>query len=95
MEKFYLLYGIFQVKTVKNLQKFILSGIEKALKLSAVSALSQCAASLRPPESSLLGLSLSYYRTLSDRFRDTKGNPVARLKKVLESDPDEAQELSN
>lgn len=63
-------------------------GIEKALKLSAVSALSQCAASLRPPESSLLGLSLAYYRTLSDRFRDTKGNPVARLKKVLESDPD-------
>ena len=63
-------------------------GIEKALKLSAVSALSQCAASLRPPESSLLGLSLAYYRKLSDRFRDTKGNPVARLKKTLESDPD-------
>ena len=66
----------------------LFTGIEKALKLSAVSALSQCAASLRPPESSLLGLSLAYYRTLSDRFRDTKGNPVARLKKVLESDPD-------
>lgn len=63
-------------------------GIEKALKLSAVSALSQCAASLRPPESSLLGLSLAYYRKLSDRFRDTKGNPVARLKMTLESDPD-------
>jgi heptaprenyl diphosphate synthase len=76
-------------------QGALFTGIEKALKLSAVSALSQCAASLRPPESSLLGLSLAYYRTLSDRFRDTKGNPVARLKKVLGSDPDEVQELQN
>ena len=66
----------------------MLIGIEKALKLSAVSALSQCAASLRPPENSLLGLSLAYYRKLSDRFRDTKGNPVARLKTTLETDPD-------
>ena len=81
-------------KVLYNLWNFsitegaLLIGIEKALKLSAVSALSQCAASLRPPENSLLGLSLAYYRKLSDRFRDTKGNPVARLKTTLETDPD-------
>ncbi len=68
-------------------QGALLSGIEKALKLSAVSALSQCAASLRPPENSLLGLSLSYYRTLSDKFRNTKGNLFARLKATLQSAP--------
>ncbi len=65
----------------------LFSGIEKALKLSAVSALSQCAASLRPPENSLLGMSLSYYRTLSDKFRNTKGNLFARLKATLQSAP--------
>ena len=68
-------------------QGALFSGIEKALKLSAVSALSQCAASLRPPENSLLGLSLSYYRTLSDKFRNTKGNLFARLKATLQSAP--------
>ena len=68
-------------------QGALFSGIEKALKLSAVSALSQCAASLRPPENSLLGLSLSYYRMLSDKFRNTKGNLFARLKATLQSAP--------
>ncbi len=86
---------LFSLWSFSITQGALFTGIEKALKLSAVSALSQCAASLRPPESSLLGLSLAYYRTLSDRFRDTKGNPVARLKKVLGSDPDEVQELQN
>lgn len=66
----------------------LMSGIEKALQLSAVSALSQCAASLRPPEKSLLGLSLSYYRKLSDNFRATKGNIFTRLKTTLVSNQD-------
>ena len=68
-------------------QGALFSGIEKALKLSAVSALSQCAASLRPPENSLLGMSLSDYSTLSDKFRNTKGNLFARLKATLQSAP--------
>jgi len=79
---------LFTIWNLSITQGALMSGIEKALKLSAVSALSQCAASLRPPEKSLLGLSLSYYRTLSDKFRNTKGNLFTRLKATLQSRPD-------
>ncbi|MCR4938587.1 MAG: Gx transporter family protein [Treponemataceae bacterium] len=79
---------LFSMQFISITEGALMSGIEKALKLSAVSALSQCAASLRPPEKSLLGLSLSYYRKLSDRFRDTKGNIFTRLKATLGSNQD-------
>ena len=78
------LYSIWNISITEGA---LFSGIEKALKLSAVMALSQCAASLRPPENSLLGLSLSYYRTLSDKFRNTKGNIFTRLKTTLQNAP--------
>ncbi len=79
---------LFSFQFISITEGALMSGIEKALKLSAVSALSQCAASLRPPEKTLLGLSLSYYRTLSDQFRSTKGNIFARLKTTLGNSQD-------
>ena len=43
--------------------------LRKALTLSAVSALSQCAVSLKPPAGSLLALTLEYYKLMTDEFR--------------------------
>lgn len=64
----------------------LLEGISKALKLSSVSALSQCAAGLKPSESSLTGLSLNYYRRLSILFKNTPGNIINRLKITLSAE---------
>ena len=47
----------------------MLLALRKALTLSAVSALSQCAACLKPRENTLLALILDYYRLMSDAFR--------------------------
>lgn len=64
-------------------QGAILSGIQKSLRLSAVSALSQCAVILQPPKNSILALSLLYYKNMSDKFRSTKGNLFQRIKSTL------------
>ena len=45
-------------------QGALFSGIQKALRLSTVSALSQCAVILKPKENSLLALTLDYYTSL-------------------------------
>lgn len=62
----------------------LLSGLEKALKLSAVSALSQCAASLRPSENTLIGMSLAIYRNMLDTMHSSSGNVFERLKKAIQ-----------
>ncbi|MEE0887073.1 MAG: hypothetical protein UIB61_09210, partial [Treponema sp.] len=59
------------------------NGIAKALKLSAASAFSQCAANLNIPEKNLLGLTLSYYRALLKLLKNTPGNIIHRLKTAL------------
>lgn len=64
----------------------LLLGIEKSLKLSIAAALSQCAASLRAPENTLIGLSLAYFRGLSDNFRNQKGNIFVKLQNTLKSE---------
>ncbi|MCR4742941.1 MAG: Gx transporter family protein [Treponema sp.] len=62
------------------------NGLIKALKLSSASALSQCAASLRPSNKGLLGLTLSYYRGLSDKFKNTQGKLFKRIQETLTSE---------
>lgn len=61
----------------------LLVGIEQALKLSAVSALSQCAASIRPKGNSLVARSLAYFRGLSNKLRDTEGNILKKVRAAL------------
>lgn len=63
----------------------LLLGIEKSLKLSIAAALSQCAASLKAPETTLIGMSLAYFRGLSDNFRNQKGNIIVRLQNTLKT----------
>lgn len=61
----------------------LLMGLQKALTLSTVSALSQCAVCLKPGRKTLLGLSLDYYKIMSDRFRNAQGSLIARITSAL------------
>lgn len=76
---------LFSLGNFSITQGALLSGIQKALKLSTVCALSQCAANLRPSENTLLGLSLSCYRRMLDVLNSEKGSVLARVKKAIRS----------
>ena len=62
-----------------------LSGLQKALRLSIVSALSQTAAAIKLPTNpdSLLALTLGYYRQMLDTFRNTQGSLLTKIKATL------------
>ena len=62
-----------------------LSALQKALRLSIVSALSQTAATIRlgTNPDSLLALTLAYYGEMSDTFRNTPGSVITKLKAAL------------
>lgn len=63
----------------------LIIGITKALKLSIVSALSQCAASLKPRGDRPLALVLAYFTALSNLFRSSQGNFIQKLKITLQA----------
>lgn len=63
----------------------LIIGITKALKLSIVSALSQCAASLKPRGDRPLALVLAYFTALSNLFRSSQGNFIQKLKTTLQA----------
>ena len=67
-------------------QGALLLAARKALTLSTVSALSQCAVCLKPGRESLLGLSLEYFRKMSDRFRESQGSIIKRITYALNFD---------
>ena len=62
-----------------------LSALQKALRLSIVSALSQTAAAIKLPAApdSLLALTLAYYSEMGDTFRETPGSIITKLKAAL------------
>lgn len=74
---------LFQIGTFSVTQGALLAGTAKALRLSAASAFSQCAANLDVPEKSFTGLTLSYYRALLHILKATPGNIAQRLKTAL------------
>ncbi len=63
----------------------LIIAITKALKLSIVSALSQCAASLKPRGDRPLALVLAYFTALSNLFRSSQGNFIQKLKTTLQA----------
>lgn len=63
----------------------LIIGITKSLKLSIVSALSQCAASLKPRGDRPLALVLAYFTALSNLFRSSQGNFIQKLKTTLQA----------
>lgn len=64
-------------------QGALIDGLTKSLKLSAVSALSQCAASLRPSGNGIIPMVLAYFNGLSNVLRNNQGNIITRLKNTL------------
>ena len=80
---------IMKIGSIAVTQGALVSGIQKSLRLSAASALSQCAVVLRPPKDSLLALSLLYYRALSDTFRTSEGGIFRRIQKTLGTESDD------
>lgn len=61
----------------------LVNGVCQAMKLSAVSALSQCAANLRPQGNSLIALSPKYFRGLSNALRNSSGNIFKKIRTAL------------
>lgn len=53
--------------------------LQKALILSTVSALSQCAVCLKPGRNTLLGLSFEYYRLMINRFTENEGTIINKI----------------
>ena len=53
--------------------------LQKALILSTVSALSQCAVCLKPGRNTLLGLSFEYYRLMINRFAEKDGSVINKI----------------
>lgn len=64
----------------------LITGLQKALKLSAVSALSQCAAGIKAPEDTVIGKSLLYYKALSDELRNSKGSILFKVRTALSAE---------
>ena len=74
---------IYKIGNLPVTQGALLSGITKAIRLSTVSALSQCAAGLRPSGNSLIAITLDYYRQMQDTFQKASGNLIHRIRKAV------------
>lgn len=64
-------------------QGALILGITKSLKLSSVTALSQCAASLRLSGNNFISLILAYFSGLNNEMRNIEGNIIVKLSKTL------------
>ena len=74
---------LFKFWNISVTQGALLIAAQKSLTLSTVSALSQCAVSLKPGKNTLLGQSLEYFRIMSDRFRKGEGSIVKKITYAL------------
>ena len=70
---------LFKLWNISVTEGALLMAVRKALTLSTVSALSQCAFSLRPGKESLIGLSLEDFRIMSDSFRKAEGSLFKKI----------------
>lgn len=86
---------LFKIWNLSVTEDALLLGLQKALTLSTVSALSQCAVSLQPGKNTLLGQSLDYYRIMSNRFRNTEGSIIKRINYALciDSNAEQSQQM--
>ena len=74
---------LFKLWNISLTQGALLVALRKALTLSTVSALSQCAVCLKPGKNSLLGQSFEYFRIMSDNFRKGQGSIIKRITAAL------------
>lgn len=76
---------LFKIGSFSITETSLLLGIVKALKLSIAAALSQCLAAIKFSGNNLIGLSLAYFRGLSNYYRNQNGNVFVKLQKTLSS----------
>lgn len=74
---------LFSVLRWKITQGALMTGIEKAIKLSALTALSQCAANIRPKGNGLIATSFAYFGGLCKIMNTAEGNLIKRVKTSL------------
>lgn len=74
---------LYKIGSFSITQGALMIGIVKALKLSAVTCLSQCAASLRLNGENFISLILAYFSGLNNEMRTAGGNLVEKLKHAL------------
>lgn len=74
---------LYKIGSFSITQGALMIGIVKALKLSAVTCLSQCAASLRLNGENFISLILAYFSGLNNEMRTANGNLVEKLKHAL------------
>ena len=80
------LYSIFGFAIT---QGALLTGLQKALCLSTVAALSQCAITITPKENTLIALTLNYYKLMLDSFVNTQGSVITKLRAALSTQQSE------
>ena len=86
---------LFKFWNISVTQGALLLAAQKSLTLSTVSALSQCAVSLKPGKNTLLGQSLEYFRIMSDRFRKSEGSIVKKISYALNIFSSDEQSLQS
>ncbi len=82
---------LYKIWSLSITEDALLMGLRKALTLSTVSALSQCAVSLKPGKNTLLGQSFEYFRIMSNRFRRSEGTIIKRITYALCIETNELQ----
>ena len=70
---------IFEYWIISITKGVLLIALQKALILSTVSALSQCATCLKPGRNTLLGLSFEYYSLMIKRFSEKDGSIINKI----------------
>lgn len=70
---------LFKIWRISITRGAMLLALRKALTLSAVSALSQCAVCIKPSQKSIFALILQYYGLMSDSFRKSFAHKSALL----------------
>ena len=70
---------IFEYWIISITKGALLTALQKALVLSTVSALSQCATCLKPGRNTLLGLSFEYYSLMIKRFSEKDGSIINKI----------------
>lgn len=70
---------LFKIWRISITRGAMLLALRKALTLSAVSALSQCAVCIKPSQKSIFALILQYYGLMSDSFRESFAHKSALL----------------
>ena len=86
---------IFKIWTISITKGALIMALQKALILSTVSTLSQCAVCIKPGKNTLLGLSFEYYRLMTNRFSEKDGTIINKIIYALNINPSSTDPVSS